>query len=302
MQQRILGREGPRIPVIGLGAFPIGGTLGSVDEAEAVRLIRFAIDHGVTLVDTAQNYRTSEELVGRALRNGYRERCFLCTKASHDFSSQGMVKALENSLRALGTDYVDLYQIHRWEPRYPIDASMDTLLRFQEQGKARFIGVSNFNAEQMAAATGTGSIQSNQSRLSLFRRKRMEADLPFCAAQGIGYLAHSPLAKGLLAGKYKQGHQFARNDARSGREDFREPQFSFYLGLAKRLEAIAREKSISLVQLAIAWVLSVPGVTCALCGAKSVVQVKEHAGAASVSLSEAELLEINHICRAAQSS
>ncbi len=116
MQQRILGRDGPRIPVIGLGAFPIGGALGSVDEAEAVGLIRFALDHGVTLVDTAQNYR--------------------------------------------------------WEPRYPIDASMETLLRFQEQGKARFIGVSNFNAEQMTAATGTGSIQSNQSRLSLFQRKR----------------------------------------------------------------------------------------------------------------------------------
>ena len=149
MKYRQLGKNGADIPVIGLGAWPIGGGMGNMDDGNCIDTVRTAIDSGITLLDTAQAYRTSEATLGRALKDGYRERCFLATKVSHQYSRQDIENAIENSLRNLDVDCVDLYQIHSWNPQYPIEESMETMARLQEQGKTRFIGVSNFNAAQM---------------------------------------------------------------------------------------------------------------------------------------------------------
>ena len=293
MQLRRLGRNGPEVSAIGLGTWPIGGGLGRVEARQAIDVVRTAIDSGITLLDTAQSYRTSEETLGKALRDGYRERCFLCTKVSRGFSRSDIRNAMDNSLRSLGVDHVDLYQIHDWNPDYPIDESMEAMARLQEQGKTRFIGVSNFNAGQMRLALRTARFQTNQPRYSMLARGIESEDIPFCEREGIGILPHSPLEQGLLTGKYAPGHRFPEDDARSGKRHFQGAPFASYLATAERLKEIATEKGVTLTQLAIAWALRLPAISCVLVGAKTPAQLREHVGAADVAFSQDELDRID---------
>src|ERR1700687_2651308 len=146
MQQRQLGSGGPLVPVIGFGAWPIGGGMGSVDERQAIRTLHHAFDQGVTLVDTAEAYRSSEEVIGRALAtwSGPRDRLFLATKVrSEDLSSAHITEAVERSLRVLGVDTIDLLQAHGWDALHPIHETMDAFDRLVQAGKVRFVGVSN---------------------------------------------------------------------------------------------------------------------------------------------------------------
>ncbi len=295
MEQRQLGQDGPQVSVIGLGAWPLGGGMGAVDEAQAIHTIQAAIDHGITLIDTAQAYRSSEATLGKALKGGYRERCFLATKVSFDYSPAGIRRAMENSLRDLDVDYVDLYQIHSWRPEYPIAESMETMARLQEEGKARYIGVSNFNAAQMQQALNTAVFQSNQPRYNLIDRQIEAEDIPFCKQNGIGILAHSPLAKGLLTGKYRPGHVFPPDDERSNMGRFQGEVFANALQVAEGLKDVADAKGLSLVQLAIAWQLRLPEISCVLVGAKNTDQALEYLGAVGVEFSDDELARINSI-------
>ena len=295
MQQRQMGNNGPQISCIGLGAWPIGGGMGPVADAEAIATVRAAIDSGITFLDTAQAYRSSEDTLGKALKDGYRQRCFLATKVSGHYSRHHIEEAMNNSLRALGVDHVDLYQIHSWNPQYPVAASIEAMLRLQEAGKTRYIGVSNYNAAQMQQALQSGFFHSNQPRYNLFNREIETADLPFCGEHGIGILAHSPLAKGLLTGKYRPGHVFADADERSGFPAFQGEVFNRHIATADRLGALAADKGISLVQLAIAWILRCEEVSCVLVGAKNKAQVQEHLGAVGVEFSAGELAQIDEI-------
>jgi aryl-alcohol dehydrogenase-like predicted oxidoreductase len=293
MEYRQLGKDGPQVPVLGLGAWPIGGGMGQVDEKAAIATIHAAIDNGITLLDTAQAYRTSEATVGKALKGSFRERCILATKASRDFSRLGIRSAMEDSLRTLDVDYVDLYQIHNWQPQYPVAESMETMAELQAQGATRYIGVSNYNAEQMQQALRTARFQSNQPRYNLFDRQIEAEDIPFCEREGIGILVHSSLAKGLLTGKHVPTDVFPADDERSRFPRFQGDAFAGYLAVADRLRALAADKGLSLVQFAIAWLLRLPAVTCVLVGAKSPAQVEEHLGAVGVRFSEAELAFID---------
>ena len=295
MKYRQLGKNGADIPVIGLGAWPIGGGMGNMDDRNCIDTVRTAIDSGITLLDTAQAYRTSEATLGKALKDGYRERCFLATKVSRQYSRQDIENAIENSLRNLDVDCVDLYQIHSWNPQYPIEESMETMARLQEQGKTRFIGVSNFNAAQMQMAYDIAPFHSNQPRYNMFDRNIEAEDLDFCRQTGIGILAHSPLGKGLLTGKYTPGHAFSEDDERAGSPRFQGDLFARYLAVADELKSVAAEKNITMVQLAIAWLLRREEVTCVLVGAKDPDQVKEHVGAADVEFADDELERIEEI-------
>jgi len=269
--------------------------MGPVEESQAIAIIRAAIDSGVTLLDTAQAYRTSETTVGKALKGGYRERCFLATKVSGKYSRADIIAAMDNSLHQLDVDYVDLYQIHGWNSRYPIEESMETMARLQEQGKTRHIGVSNFSVEQMQQALAVAPFHSNQPRYNLFDRQIEAEDIPFCRRQGIGILAHSPLGKGLLTGRYRPGHPFPPEDERSGFPRFQGETFARYVAVADRLKEVAADKGLSLVQLAIAWLLRLETVTCVLAGAKSPQQTEEHLGAVGVEFSAHELARIDEI-------
>jgi len=295
MQLRQMGKNGPHISAIGLGAWPIGGGMGPVAEAEAIATVRAAIDCGITFLDTAQAYRSSEDTLGKALKDGYRERCFLATKVSGRYARQDIEQAMNNSLRALGVDHVDLYQIHSWNPHYPVAESIEAMLRLQESGKTRFIGVSNYNAAQMREALQFGLFRTNQPRYNLFNREIETEDLLFCGQNGIGVLAHSPLAKGLLTGKYRPGHVFPDADERSGFGPFQGENFNRHIAIADRLGALAADKNLSLVEFAIAWILQRKEISCVLVGAKNETQVKEHLGAVGVTASLEELAHIDAI-------
>ena len=295
MQIRRLGKDGPEVPVLGLGGWPLGGGMGQIDDQTVIDIVRAAIDRGVTLIDTAEAYLASEARIGKALKNGYRQRCFLATKVSYDYSRDGIRAAIERSLRTLGVDYVDLYQIHTWVRQYPLEEAMATMARLQEAGKARYIGVSNFDAEQMQRALQSARFQSTQPIYNLFNRHIETEDAPFCEREGIGILAYSPLAKGLLTGKYKAGHVFPSHDERHESLNFESDRFARQLAAIDRLQEVAGDKGISLSQLAIAWSLRLPAITCVLFGAKSVAQVEENISAAEVSLSESDIDHIEAI-------
>ena len=295
MEHRRLGKEGDTVSVIGLGAWPLGGGMGHIEEQTVIATIRRAIDLGITLIDTAQGYMTSEASLGKALKDGYRDRSFLATKVSGKYSRQDIISAMDNSLKALDVDYVDLYQIHSWNPKYPIEESMETMLQLQQEGKTRFIGVSNFNADQMRQALDVGYFHSNQPRYNMFDRELEAKDMPFCEEHEIGILAHSALAKGLLTGKYTPDSKLADDDERNEKPRFQGDTFGKYLALAERLRPIAEDKGLTMVQLALAWCLRKSAVTCVLVGAKSTQQVEEHVGAVGVTFTDDELSRIDAI-------
>ncbi len=295
MEKRQLGKDGDHVSVIGFGAWPIGGAMGVVDEGAAISTVHAVLDHGITLIDTAQSYRTSEAIIGKALKDGRRNQVFLATKVSRDYSPEATRRAMENSLRALQTDHVDLYQIHGWNPQYPVDESMEMMEKLRQEGKTRYIGVSNFNVEQMKLATQTAPFHSLQPRYSLLDREIEAEALPYCETHGIGILPYSPLAKGLLTGKYTPDHQFPEDDERSGMTRFQGEEFRRNLAIAAKLQAIAQERNLTLIQLAIGWQLRLSGITCVLVGAKTPEQVAEHVGGQGWQLTDAELLSIETV-------
>jgi len=296
MRTRQLGQGGDAVSVVGLGAWPIGGGMGVIDESVSIATVRSSIDSGITLLDTAQAYRTSESTLGKALSDGYREKCFLATKVSRDYSAAGVRSAMEDSLTALGVDYVDLYQVHSWRnDQYPIEATMEEMARLQEEGKTRYIGVSNFNAEQMAHAYGIAPFHSSQPRYNMVDRRIEAEDLPYCDQKGIGNLAHSPLGKGLLTGRYQAGHVFAEDDERSNMPRFQGDLFTQYCSVTERLSEVAADLGLTMVQLAIAWCLRQSAVSSVLVGAKTPEQAADYLPAAEADLDEAALDRIADI-------
>lgn len=295
MEFRNLVKDGPEIPVIGLGTWQLGGGMGHVSHQTGIKTVHKAVDSGITLIDTAQLYRGSEELIGKALLGGRRDKVFLATKASWKFSKKDITASMENSLRMLQVDHVDLYQIHWCDESYSITESMEAMGKLQEQGKTRFIGLSNFTIEQMNKARETIPFQSLQPRYNMLDRGIEEEILPFCEEHGIGVLSYSPLAKGLLTGSYKAGHRFQDDDERSDNPQFKGSLFDQNLAKAQALAKVASEKSISLVQLAIAWQLRLNSIKCVLIGAKSPQQVQEHLGSIGISFNNDELRRIDEI-------
>ena len=203
MDIRHLGANGPEVSVIAFGAWPIGGGLGTVPEEQGIATVEAALEVGMTFIDTAEGYQTSEVVVGKAIR-GRRNKVFLATKLSgDDHSSDHISAAIQNSLRTLGTDYIDLYQLHSPSSRWPVGETMENLVRLREAGKIRYIGVSNFSPEQTREAMQYATIHSSQPRYNLMWRNLEDDVLPFCMHNGIGVIPHSVLSKGVLGGKHK---------------------------------------------------------------------------------------------------
>lgn len=296
MEQRRLGRDGPLVSVIGLGTWPFGGGMGAVEQRTVVATIHAAIDHGITFIDTAEAYRASEALIGKALVGGRRDRVFLATKVSGNYTPEHIRQAMENSLRALQTDHVDLYQIHWWEGKVPIEETMAAMEALQQEGKTRYLGVSNFDVPQMEAARAAAPFVSLQPRYNLLDREIETEIAPYCEREGIGILVHSPLAKGLLTGRYRPGHVFPPDDERSRFPRFQGETFARIMAMTDRLRReVAGPRGLSLVQLAIGWTLRLPAVSVCLVGAKSPEQVREHVGAQGWRLSQEELTRIDAI-------
>ena len=299
MQQRQLGRDGPSVPVIGFGAWPIGGGLGAVDERDAIRTLHHAFEQGVTLVDTAEAYRTSEELVGRALATwtGPRDRIFVATKVrGDDLSASHIAEATERSLRRLGVDTIDLLQAHSW----------DAYQTRSRKRCRRSIGwLPAARSATLESPTSTcrrwklpgGSDPSRPCNhaitSSTVRSKR--ASCPTANSAVSACWPTALFAKGLLTGRYEPGYVFAADDERAQMARFQGDEFSRWLGWTVPLGQWAEERGHTLLELAIAWVLSHPEVTVCLCGAKLPEQIDDHVRAANWHLSTDDRLDIDRI-------
>jgi aryl-alcohol dehydrogenase-like predicted oxidoreductase len=296
MQYRCLGRNGPEVSVVGFGAFPIGGGMGAVDEATAIATLQAALEHGITLIDTAAAYGPSEELVGRALL-ARRDEVVLTTKIRPPLTRDHITEGCDHSLRALQTEVIDLYYAHAPDSETPIEETMDALTSLRDAGKVRYVGLSGFDVSQMEAARAIQPFEVLQSRYNILHREPESEVLPYCRQHGIGFVAHSPLAKGLLTGKYAPNHTFPSDDERSQHPDFSGPAFRKNLARADRIGRIARRYGMSPVRIAIGWTLHQSDVSSCLVGAKSPEQVAEHVTGQGWRMTTEALVEIEAALR-----
>ncbi len=289
-----------------LGTWAIGGSnWGPYDEAEALRALETAFDVGVTMVDTAPAYGSgrAEELIGKAIK-GRREKVVIATKCGldinngfrRDLTPPFLERELENSLRRLNTDCIDLYQPHWPDPDTPMEYTMEALLRFQSGGKIRYIGVSNFTADDLRDAFAFAPVLTLQPPYSLLDRKVEEEIQPFCLSHGVAMLTYGSLGAGMLTGKYTAPPRFKKSDARSFFYPFfQEKYWPRVNALVDRLRAMADEKGVRPGHIAIAWLLGKEGVAGTIVGARSPEQVKDNLGGADCTLAPEEVRELDKL-------
>jgi aryl-alcohol dehydrogenase-like predicted oxidoreductase len=310
MEYRELGITGLSASVIGLGTWVMGGWLwGGAEDRESLATVRRAIELGINLIDTAPIYGHSraEELVGQAIaESGRRSQLIVATKVGLEWdraktkvwrnsSRARILKEIEDSLRRLRTDYIDIYQAHWPDTQTPFEETMETLLELKRRGKIRFIGLSNFDVPQMERCLAVGPVHVLQPPYNLFEREIDHAVLPFCRARRIGTLIYGPLCRGLLSGKYRGQETFTKGDVREMDPKFKGERFRSYVTCVDRLKKIAETYRKTVAQLAIRWCLEQPGVTVALCGARRPDQIAENAGGAGWTLSAADRQEMERI-------
>ena len=310
MDRRKLGNSDLQITRLGVGAWAIGGGgwdfgWGSQDDTQSLRAIQAALDAGINWIDTAAVYGLghSEEVVARALESR-NPRPYIFTKCSmvwgsdrtigHSLKADSIARECEASLRRLKVDTIDLYQVHWPDPDPDIEEGWMEMARLKEQGKIRWIGVSNFDAEQMKRAAAIAPITSLQPPYSLLRRDIESAVLPYAARQGIGVIVYSPMASGLLSGKMTRERIAAMpaDDWRGRHANFREPLLSRNLRIACLLREIGARHGRSAGEVAIAWTLKNPAVTAAIVGVRTADQVAGIIGAADLKLTPQEISEI----------
>jgi aryl-alcohol dehydrogenase-like predicted oxidoreductase len=309
MKTITLGKSGLTVSRIAFGTWQLGGDWGPTDEESATAAIRRAADSGVTFFDTAQAYGfgASERLLAGALHGRPREDLVIATKGglrpsgsgvARDASGEWIRKGVDESLHALDTAYIDLYQIHWPDPSTPFAETAGALAELVAEGKIRHVGVSNFDADQMEALSANLPVETLQPPYHLFRRE-IEADvLPYAAAHDIGVLVYGPLAHGLLGGHLGPDTRFAPGDWRATSDVFHGAAFERNLRTVADLQRFAREElGISLGQLAIAWTLANPSVHVAIVGTRSPAHVDEAVAAADIELSEDAMRRIDEIVR-----
>jgi myo-inositol catabolism protein IolS len=298
MQQRRLGSSQVSISEIGLGTWGMSGAFwGAADDSESVRVIHQALDLGVTLVDTAEAYGWghAEVVVGKALV-GRRQQAVIATKAAPNHLEPAQaVKALEESLQRLQTDYVDVYFIHWPNPDVPLGATMDAFERLRAEGRIRALGVSNFGAKEMDSARQHGIIDVLQPPYNMLWREVEAATLPYCRNHNIGVMPYSGLAQGLLTGALSRNTAFVEGDERRTTVLFQPGTYERALDAVEGLRPIAAKYGKSVPQLAVQWLTSRPGVSAPLLGARTVQEMKENAGSVGWSIAEADVAEIDRL-------
>ncbi len=316
MEYRRLGDSDLEVSAIGFGAWAIGGWMwGGTDEQAAVDAIRHAVDLGMTTIDTAAayGYGLSEQLVGRALRGLPRDRVQVLTKFGlrwddprgeyfftwrepdgspvdirRNARRDSVIEECERSLDRLGIERIDLFQCHWRDHTTPVDETMEALDRLIAQGKVRAAGVSNFTVEELSECRRTLPIASNQPPYSMVNRGIEAEMVPWCHDQPVGLIVYSPLQKGLLTGKMRPHQPFPPGDHRADDRFFRPANVAAVNTMLERIRPIAEAHGATLAQLAIAWTIRRPGITCALVGARDPDQAEENARAAEIRLSEGE--------------
>ncbi|MCX7797324.1 MAG: aldo/keto reductase [Melioribacter sp.] len=309
MNTKQLGKDGPFITVIGFGAWAIGGPWqygwGKVDDDESIKAIHTALDNGINWIDTAAVYGFghSEEVVGKAIK-GIRNEVFIATKcgmvndgkgnAVINLRPESIRKEIEESLRRLQTDYIDLYQFHWPDPNTPVEDSWGTMIELQKEGKVKYIGVCNFNVELLDKCMKIQQVQSLQPPYSLLRRDIEKEILPYCKKNEIGVIVYSPMQAGLLSGKFDI-NKIAEDDWRRKNRFFQEPFLSKALEFVERIRPIAEKYNKTVGNLAVAWVLKNEAVTAAIVGARTSQQVLENINADNFDLSNDDMKTIADI-------
>lgn len=312
MEKRRLGNSDLEITRAGIGAWAMGGggwqfSWGPQDDADSIAAIHEGLDRGINWIDTAAVYGLghSEEVVARALK-GRSSRPYVFTKCERVWDEDGKIggslkaesirREVEDSLRRLQVDVIDLYQIHWPEPDADIEEGWTEMLRLKEQGKVRYIGVSNFNVAQMRRAQIIAPITSLQPRYSLLAREIEDSILPFAEKNNIGVIVYSPMYSGLLSGAMTRDriNSLAADDWRRRNPNFQEPLLSRNLRLACLLRNIGSRHDRTAGEVAITWTLHNPAVTGAIVGVRNRSQVDGIIGAADFQLSDDELSEIEN--------
>ena len=321
MEYRQIGQSGIKASAITFGAWAIGGWMwGGADRKEALEAILASYELGVTTIDTAPAYGQglSEEIVGDALKTLSRDKVQILTKyglrwdmqkGEHFFSSkdndgnplevyryagkESVIEECENCLRRLGTDYIDLFQIHWADPTTPIEETMEAIAQLQNQGKIRAGGVCNYTVEQMKVAEKVVSLASNQVPYSMLLRDIEKEVVPYCIENNKAVIAYSPLHRGLLTGKFKTGHAYNDGDTREGNRFYTAENITRTNAFLDTIRPLAEDKHATLAQLVIAWTLEQPGISIALVGARNAEQAAQNAKASDIKLSAGEMKFIN---------
>ncbi len=306
-EKKNLGNSDLQITPLGVGAWAMGGAgwkfgWGSQEDSDSLGAIRSAIDAGINWIDTAAVYGLghSEEVVGKALK-GLSQKPYVFTKCERRWNPDGSIfpslkadsvrKECEDSLRRLGVEQIDLYQIHWPEPEGEIEEGWTEMAKLKEEGKVRWIGVSNFNVEQMTKAQKIAPITSLQPPYSLLVRKAEPEILPYALQNNIGVIVYSPMRAGLLTGKMtkERAETLSQDDWRSRDKDFQEPQLSRNLELVEILKQIGEKHGRTPGEVALAWTLNNPAVTAAIVGLRRADQVQGTIGALEFRLSPDEV-------------
>jgi len=298
MEYKRLGLTDLDISRLGFGCWAIGGSrFAEVDDRDSIAAVREALNQGINFFDTADVYGFghSEEILCKAL-GSHRKEVVIATKfginwdengkTTRDCSPKRVVEALEGSLRRLKLDCIALYQIHWRDPKVPVGETMEGLKKCQQAGKIRYIGCSNFSSYLMSEALKTSRLESVQVAYNAVERNVEEETLPFCQKHEVGVLAYSPLAQGVLTGKYEYGAEFAKDDFRSRSENFQGERFKTNLAMADRLKELGIRYGKTPSQVAIRWILDNPSITCAIAGIRKPEQIIENAGSLNWRLSQ----------------
>ncbi|WP_341978018.1 aldo/keto reductase [Microbacterium sp. LWO13-1.2] len=311
MLTRTIGHSSIEASAVGLGTWAIGGWMwGGTDESESIAAIQASIDEGISLIDTAPAYGQgrAEEILGTAIR-GRRDDVVLATKCglvwhtqkgNHFFDYDGepvhrylgresIVHEVEESLRRLGTDHIDLYITHWQDPTTPIDETVAALVQLREQGKIRAIGASNVSEENLRSYLATGALDAIQEEYSMIARGIEKDLLPIAQGAGVSTLSYSSLALGLLSGSMGPDRTFSGDDQRKDNPRFSLANREKVARLMQAIEPVAEAHAATKAQIVIAWTLQQPGITYSLCGARNPQQARENAAAGRIRLSGDEL-------------